>query len=105
MAQIPSAIKETIDKFLSLLEMNNIHVQQAVLFGSYAKGKQHEWSDIDLAVVSESFQGVRFYDSVALAPYTVAVSSSLEPLPYRPEDFTPDDPFVREILETGVRVA
>ena len=35
---------------------------------------------------------------------TLSVSTDLSPLPYRPEDFTPDDPLVHEILKTGVKV-
>ena len=43
-------------------------------------------------------------EPIVVADGKLAISSDLEPLPYRPEDFTPDDPFVREVLETGVGV-
>jgi len=35
---------------------------------------------------------------------TLSISSDLSPLPYKPEDFTLEDPFVREIIENGVRI-
>ena len=35
---------------------------------------------------------------------TMAISSDLSPLPFRPEDFTINNPFVREILETGINI-
>jgi hypothetical protein len=73
--------------------------------GSGGISYKDEWSDIDLAVVSDAFEGERFRDRNMIRRITLAIISDLEPLPYRPEDFTPDDPFVREVLETGVRVA
>jgi predicted nucleotidyltransferase len=53
---------DEINKFVRGLEKNQIHIQQAILFGSYAKGTAKEWSDIDLALVSEDFSGIRFLD-------------------------------------------
>ena len=54
-ATIPDQIREVIDKYIRALEENHIHVRRAVLFGSYAGGRANEWSDIDIALVSESF--------------------------------------------------
>lgn len=86
------------------LEKRNIHVQCAILFGSHASGRQYEWSDIDLAVVSNDFDGNPFYDRKKMAGAVLAVDSRLEPHPYRPEEFTEDDLFVREILKTGIKI-
>lgn len=86
------------------LEADNIHVNQAVLFGSRARGEGDEWSDIDIAIVSESFEGNRFNDRARIRKTTLSVSSDLSPIPFRPEDFSPNDPFVREILSTGRRI-
>ncbi|MDU9049430.1 MAG: nucleotidyltransferase domain-containing protein [Candidatus Electrothrix sp. Rat3] len=47
MAEIPDKIKKTVRAYLSALQQNNIPIKEAVLFGSYATGKNHEWSDID----------------------------------------------------------
>ena len=35
---------------------------------------------------------------------TLGVSCDIETIPFRPEDFVVDDPFVQEILETGMRL-
>jgi len=104
MAQIPTQVIDTIHKYLAALKSHNIPIQQAVLFGSYANGHYDEWSDIDLALVSEVFEGIRINDRSKIRPITLSVSSELEVMPYRPGDFTPEDPFVKEILETGVRM-
>ena len=37
------------------MKQKRIPVKYGVLFGSYAKGQQHEWSDIDLLVVSPRY--------------------------------------------------
>lgn len=41
----------TLSKYISALE-KKITINQALLFGSYAKGHAHEWSDIDLLIIS-----------------------------------------------------
>ena len=97
-------IEETIKSYIEQLENIGIHVQQAILFGSYATGKRDEWSDIDLAIVSKDFIGNRFEDRNKIRKITLQVNSDISPTPYRPEDFNDSDYFVREILETGKRI-
>ena len=104
MAQIPDTIKNIIQQYLAALKKHNIPVQQVFLFGSYATGTYNRWSDIDLALVSNIFEGSRIQDRKKVRPITLSISSLLEVLPYRPNDFTSDNPFVKEILETGLKI-
>ncbi len=104
MAKKQPSIKAIIKRYLKALEEDNIHVNQAILFGSRARKEGDQWSDIDIAIVSETFEGDRFNDRARIRKTTLSVSSDLSPIPFRPEDFTPNDPFVREILSTGRRV-
>ena len=104
MAHIPDHVKNTIEKYLVALEQHHIPVQHMFLFGSYAKGTYDEWSDIDLALISDIFEGSRMRDKRKIRPITLSVGSDIEVLPYKPGDFTPDDPFVKEILEAGIRI-
>ncbi|ODS34658.1 MAG: nucleotidyltransferase [Candidatus Scalindua rubra] len=104
MAQIPAKVREIIDKYLVALKDNNIPVNQAILFGSYAKGNYDDWSDIDLVIVSEIFEGIRIKDRSKIRLITLKVSSNIEVLPYSPQDFKTDDPFVKEIMETGIKI-
>jgi hypothetical protein len=69
----------------------------------FAAGK-YDWSDIDLALVSDAFEGERFRDRNKIRRIKLEISCDFEPLPYRPEDFTTDDPFVQKIIETGMRI-
>jgi len=102
MVKIPDQIRNIIDNYIMALEENNIHLSKAVLFGSYAGGRANEWSDIDIALVSEAFEGDRFNDRGKIRKITLSVSSDLSPLPFRPEDFTPENPFAKEIIDNGV---
>jgi len=97
-------IEKTVKSYLEQLERIGIHVQQAFLFGSYASGKHDEWSDIDLAIVSKDFIGNRFEDRNKIRKITLQVNSDISPMPYRPEDFNDSDYFVKEILETGIKI-
>lgn len=94
------------DKIQRLIELTNpsLRLEAVYLFGSTAKGATHAWSDIDLAIVSPDFSGDSFEDSKRLIPYILQVDSGIEAHPFRPEDFSTDNPFVKEIVDTGLRI-
>jgi len=104
MAQVASDALSVVKRYVAELEKRGFSLQSAVLFGSHARGGAHEWSDIDVALVCERFEGYCLDDRDKIRRITLDVDYRLEPYPYRPEDFTEDDLFVREILATGVRV-
>lgn len=104
MAQINAKILDIIRRFILEATKYNIHIQQAVLFGSYAKGTNNEWSDIDVAIVSSDFIGLRYLDNQKISRPKLNISYDLETHPFRPEDFNEDNPFVKEILSSGVRI-
>jgi predicted nucleotidyltransferase len=104
MAQVPHEIIDIINKFVLEAKLENVTIEKAILFGSYAKGSNKEFSDIDLAIVSKDFQGIRFYDNEKIARSAIRSSIDLETHPFRPEDFTEDNPFVKEILAHGIRI-
>ena len=104
MDKVPSNIILLIRKLIEEAENNKIHILKAFLFGSYANGTFNEFSDIDLALISEDFEGIRFNDNMKLMRSILNISSDFETHPFRPSDFTPDNPFVAEILKKGIRV-
>ena len=104
MVKIPDKIKSIIENYISLLRDNNIPIKNAYLFGSYAKGNSNEWSDIDIALISESFEGIRIKDKDKIRRITLSISSNLEILPFTPKDFSIENPLAREIIETGIRL-
>lgn len=104
MADIPNKVQRIISQYLALLKEHGFDIQDAILFGSYARGSAGQESDIDLALVSNEFEGIRFTDKNKIRQLTISTSLDLEVLPFNPRDFTPSDPLVREILDTGIRV-
>ena len=105
MAALPDQIRTNVTRLIHRLNADNLIIREAQVFGSYAKGRQSEWSDIDLALVSDQFEGNFFNDRSKLSLYVVRTDTDLETHPFRPEDFNVDNPLVEEILRTGVRVA
>lgn len=104
MVKIPNKIRDIIENYISVLRENNISIKNAYLFGSYAKGTDTEWSDIDIALVSDSFEGVRYKDKDKIRKITLSISSNLEILPFTPDDFSIENPLAKEIIETGIRL-
>lgn len=92
-----------VKKFVSMAA-TELCIRDVYLFGSYAQGTPHENSDIDVAIVSDDFEGDRFDDMKRLHKFMIQTSVDLEPHPFKTEDFTPDNPFVEEILRTGKRI-
>ncbi|MFQ5640225.1 MAG: nucleotidyltransferase domain-containing protein [bacterium] len=104
LSMAPEPIVNKVRKFITTAGKYGIPVKTAYLFGSWAQGRAHEWSDIDLAIISEKFEGIKFYDRRKLDRAVLEVDSDIQIHPYRPEDFNKDNPFVLEILRTGVQI-
>ena len=51
MADVDASIIEIARKYLSCLSKNGIDVNAAYLFGSYARGAENKWSDIDIEIL------------------------------------------------------
>ena len=96
-------VLKEVEAFVADLRELDIHPQQVILFGSFARNEQREWSDIDLAIVAEEFSGFRPEDS-RLMSRALTKHVVIEPHTFRPEDFTDWNPFVAEIMRTGIRV-
>jgi len=101
---IESTIIKQASDFINCLESKNIHINEAFIFGSHTKGTATPYSDIDLALVSSSFSGIRFDDNVKIIKNTPHNFVDIETHPFKPEDFSSDNPFVDEIIKTGYRL-
>jgi len=104
MVKIPNIIINKVKDYIDILNRNGFPIKRAVLFGRYANGNYNKWSDIDIALVSDNFEGIRFNDRKKIRQFKFEVSADIEPLPYTPNDFSTNDPFVKKILKTGVRI-
>ena len=94
-------IKNIVKKYIRRLKENNIPVQKALLFGSYAKGTHRKDSDIDVAIVSTIFKGDRFTDRRLIVPFRRGLDSRIEPMPFTQADFDKGGILIDEIKKTG----
>lgn len=105
MVAVSNEILEKVKMFVDMVLKNSgLHLERVILFGSYAKGMENKWSDIDVALVSRDFSGIGFYDRKRVNPYLIKIDSRIEPHPFKPEDFNSDNPFAIEILEWGIEI-
>lgn len=100
-----SAAIERVKAFAESIRCQRISLRKVILFGSYARNEQREFSDIDVALVADEFTGFGFQDVGLIGE---AISQKLfvdiEPHTFSPEQFTDWNPFVQEIKRTGIVV-
>ncbi len=85
-------IVESIQQYLQVVKQKGIPVKYGVLFGSYARGREHEWSDIDLLVVSPLYDKHRNYkDIVKLWRIAAHTDVRIEPIPVGEKQYKEDD--------------
>ena len=82
-------------------------VEKVVLFGSYAKETATEQSDVDICFFLKSYNGQRKVDLVA---HILGIGGDkyshigFEPIVFETAEIQRDNPFVREILATGIEL-
>lgn len=83
-----------------------VPVERVVLYGSWAHGKPHEFSDIDLAIFSPDFGKNKLKEMQLLSKIAFEVDAAIEAIPYPSDQFQTDDPttFVYEIINTGITI-
>ena len=47
---------DTVRNYALEIRNSGVNLKKVILYGSFAKGTQHEWSDIDVALVADEFQ-------------------------------------------------
>lgn len=95
-------LDDVIKRYIEELE-KSIRVDKVYLYGSYSKHAEHDFSDIDIAVVSPDFEGGTERDYLLLGRAAMKVNTLIEAKPYRPESLINVSPmeFLSEIVRTG----
>jgi len=96
---------ETARNYARDIEMHGVRLRAAFLYGSFAKGTQHEWSDIDVALVADEFTGLP--EDYYRFPYMGGVNKNytlIETKTYPTDYFNQGDPFIEEIINTGIKI-
>jgi len=96
MALQENQLDSIVRGFIARIE-EEIPVKEVILFGSYAEGRPNEYSDIDLAIVSRSFENKPAIENLK---YLLRVAASYNPmieaLPFTESEYA--DPDSRGLL-------
>lgn len=103
---VEKAIRETINAFVEELKRRKIKVSKVILFGSRATGRAHEYSDIDVAIVSPDFEKDRFRGGANLFEIACAIDPRIEPIPISLSSYENDTwiPIIYEIRKNGIEL-
>ena len=89
--------------YLMLLKAG-LPVEKVILFGSYSRNEQKEFSDIDIAVVMKEYYKDRFDTRLELMKYAREFEDVIEPHPFLASEFDETEPFAFEILHSGIGI-
>lgn len=78
-------------------------IENAIMFGSFAKGTNHCDSDIDLAIVFKSVDDIIDLQ-IELLIMRTDDDLMIEPHPFTKSDFLITNPVVAEILKNGIKI-
>ena len=93
----------TAKAFMSDCQSNGLTFHKVLLFGSAAKGLTHEWSDIDLLLISDQF-GDNIFDNLKLYSRINIRYPIIETHPYPTKYYYEGDPFINEISKESVEI-
>lgn len=98
-------LDELMSRYIRELE-KKIRVEKVFVYGSYAHGKVHDYSDVDVAVISPDFEGGTEKDYLILGRAALKIYPLIEAKPYRPEDLENLSPteFLAEVIRTGKKI-
>ena len=105
MVKVPEKVIMTIKDYLQNLS-NEIPIERALLFGSYAKGNFSKDSDVDIAIFSEYFNNMKRVDGIRflLRKAVNYPDIDLQPIPFTHKDYIEMDGFVTEVLKHGIEI-
>lgn len=98
-------VNDIIKNYLSDLQ-RHITVNKAILYGSYAKGNYNEYSDVDIAIFSNSFGN---QNSIEINSFLFSLARKykevcIEPIGFNLSDLNEDNPFIKEIMNSGKEI-
>lgn len=101
---IPRLVEKKIKEYLQVLKNDNLPITDVFVFGSYPKGKQTLWSDIDLCVISPKFKNPWSAMQYLWQKRLFDPRYTIEPIGFSPKDFQDETPLIHEIKTTGISI-
>ncbi len=104
---VTAEIRKIIREFVKRVGEWGIRIDKVILYGSYAQGCAHKFSDIDVAIISPDFGKNRMEERSRLFRLAVKVDARLEPISFSTKAFEEDTwvPIIYEIKNTGMEIA
>jgi predicted nucleotidyltransferase len=94
---------ETAKSFVMDCKLNGLTFNKVLIFGSVAKGNTHEWSDIDLLMVSDQFNE-NFFDNLKLYSKINVKYPIIETHPYPTSYFNKGDSFINDVIKESIEI-
>lgn len=89
---VDKTVMKSVQEYLKYVKQQGIPVSYGVLFGSHVKDKAHEWSDIDVMVISPRFDESRTLDDYEkLWMFAARTNKRIEPIPVGEKQYKEDD--------------
>lgn len=103
---VKEQLPEIIRNYVKELE-KKIFVKKIILYGSYAYGKPHPGSDVDLVIISPDFEKIKPLERLEmLSLATRKDRAPIEAIGYTPEEFAKAESyiFLDYIVKNGIVV-
>jgi hypothetical protein len=104
---VDTAVLDIVRQYLRELAEQGIVASMGVIFGSHASGHPGRWSDIDLLVVSPTFDGTYSREAVnCLWRVAARTDSRIEPIPCGQRQWIEDaaTPIIEIARREGIQV-
>jgi predicted nucleotidyltransferase len=96
------AIK-TAKSFVSDCKLNGLTFYKVFIFGSVAKDNMHQWSDIDLLLISDQFNE-NVFENLKLYSKINVKYPIIETHPYPTNYYKSGDSFIDEVLKDSIEL-
>jgi len=94
---------DTAKSFISDCKTNGLTFYKVFIFGSVVKGNLHEWSDIDLLMVSDQFNE-NIFDNLKLYSKINIKYPLIETHPYPTSYYKNGDGFISEMIKESIEL-
>ncbi len=97
---------QIIRDYRILLEGMGVKVKKIILYGSYAIGSSHEYSDIDIVVISDDFEKMDLWGRLTLlGQVAIRLRKPIEALGYTEKEFISEEKegFIADEVKTKGR--
>lgn len=101
MAQVNAQVMKVARKFVRDVQKEGIRLHKAYLFGSYATGRAHRGSDIDVALISPDLSG--WIDDLEKIQNALRNRDPrIESVHFPPDTFVDENPLAWEVKKKGI---